>query len=76
MVELESRTGKRLVISQIDRYRCIGCTVCVQSCFNDVIRMRGGKAYIAYQDDCSQCFACVEDCPREAISLDWVEPEL
>ena len=37
--------------------------------------MKAGKAYISYQADCSQCFACVEDCPREAISLGWVDEE-
>ncbi len=70
---VEVRAAQKLVISSIDPHRCIGCTVCVQSCLNDVIRMKGGEAYIAYQDDCSQCFACVEDCPREAISLGWIK---
>ncbi len=64
--------GKKLAITEIDRYRCIGCVVCVQSCMNDVIRMKGGTAHIAYQEDCSACFSCVEDCPREAISLGMV----
>ena len=59
----------KLAIVDINTYRCIGCSVCVQSCPNDVIRMRKSKAYIAYQDDCSACFACETDCPREAISL-------
>ena len=70
---LEQRTTRKLAISGINNYRCIGCGVCVQSCLNDVIRMKAGKANIVYQDDCSQCFACVEDCPREAISINWVE---
>ena len=67
-------TGLRqvLVIKEIDPYRCTGCGVCVQSCMNDVIRMKGGKARIAFQEDCSQCFSCVEDCPREAIFMGWV----
>jgi NAD-dependent dihydropyrimidine dehydrogenase PreA subunit len=65
-------TRGKLVIKEIDFYRCIGCGVCFQSCTNDVIRMKGGKAYIAYQEDCSQCFACEKDCSREAISFGWI----
>ncbi|MDP2917019.1 MAG: 4Fe-4S dicluster domain-containing protein [Dehalococcoidia bacterium] len=64
---------KSIKIKEIMPHRCIGCGVCVQSCMNDVIRMKQGKATIAYQEDCSQCFACVIDCPRDAISLGWVE---
>ena len=66
------RVRETLAIKEIDPYRCIGCGVCVQSCMNDVVRIKRGKAYIAYQEDCSACFFCVEDCPREAISLGLV----
>ena len=64
--------GCKVAITEIKPYRCIGCSVCVQSCMNDVIRMKRGKAYIAYQEDCAACFLCVEDCPREAISVGLV----
>ena len=66
---MKKKSTSRVVISEIKPYRCIGCGVCLQSCMNDVIRMRKKRAYIAYQDDCCGCFFCVEDCPREAISL-------
>lgn len=56
-------------IKDIMDYRCIGCGTCSQSCPNDVIRMKGGKARIVYPEDCAACFLCVEDCPREAISV-------
>lgn len=59
-------------IKEVDVCRCIGCTVCVQSCLNDVLRMKAGKAYIAYPDDCSACFACEIDCPRDAIVIGLV----
>ena len=62
-----------LSIKEIDTYRCIGCGVCVQSCMNDVLRMKRGKAHIAYQEDCSICFACETDCPREAIFFGLVQ---
>ncbi len=62
----------KLGVKEIDSFRCIGCGVCVHSCMNDVIRMKRGQAYIAYQDDCCACFFCVEDCPREAISIGMV----
>lgn len=71
---MANTTLKRmLVIEKIDPCRCIGCGVCVQSCMNDVIRMKAGKAHIVYQEDCSQCFSCVEDCPREAIAMGWMD---
>ena len=59
-------------IKEINVYRCIGSTVCVQSCLNDVLRMKAGKAYIAYPVDCSACFACEVDCPRDAIIMGLV----
>lgn len=65
--------GRKILIKEIDPYRCIGCGVCVQSCMNDVIRMKEGKACIAYQEDCSACFSCEIDCPREAISFGLVD---
>ena len=63
----------RVAITAVDRYRCIGCGTCVQSCTNDVLRMKRGKAYIAYQEDCSACFSCEIDCPREAVYLGLIE---
>lgn len=63
------KTGTRIAVIEIDHYRCIGCTVCVQSCTNDVLRMKAGKACIAYQEDCSACFSCEIDCPRDAVYL-------
>lgn len=59
-------------ITEIDVCRCIGCTACVQSCLNDVLRMKAGKAYISYPDDCSACFACEIDCPRDAVTIGLV----
>lgn len=67
--------AKKIRILSIDPYRCIGCGVCVQSCFNDVLRMKRGKAAVAYPEDCSQCFACEVDCPREAVIIGLSEED-
>ena len=64
--------GTTVAINEIDPNRCIGCSVCLQSCQNDVIRMKRGKAYRVYIEDCSGCSSCIEDCPREAIALGLV----
>lgn len=69
---MEGSSSRRIAIRGIDPHRCIRCGVCAQSCPNDVIRMQKGRPVIAYQEDCSQCFACVMDCAREAISVGWV----
>ena len=66
--------GKKIAITHIDPYRCMGCRTCVQSCMNDVLRMRRGKAIIVYQSDCSACFACENDCPRDAICFGLMLP--
>ena len=65
--------GKKIAITHIDEFRCIGCTACVQSCTNDVLRMKGGKAVIMYQKDCSACFACENDCPSDAIFFGLID---
>jgi len=65
--------SQKLSIISIDPYSCTGCGICMQSCMNDVIRMKSGKAVIAYQEDCSACFICQLDCAREAITIGWTE---
>ena len=66
-------TGKKIAITYVDPYRCIGCGTCVQSCLNDVLRMKRGKAVIVYQDDCSACFTCENDCPRDAVFFGLID---
>jgi NAD-dependent dihydropyrimidine dehydrogenase PreA subunit len=70
---MRNHKAKKLRIIDIDSYRCIGCSVCVQSCMNDVLRMKRGRAYVTYGEDCSHCMSCEIDCPRDAIVFGWVE---
>ncbi len=56
------------MIRTIDRHLCSGCGFCDEICPMDVIRMKKGKAVIAYPRDCQSCFLCV-DCPWDAIDV-------
>lgn len=58
-------------IVKIDEALCNGCTICVEDCPMDVIRMNEdkGKAYIAYTEDCGTCYLCSDGCPVEAIQV-------
>ena len=62
------------MIERIDESLCTGCGTCINSCPMDVIRMDedNGRAFIAYQEDCSLCAVCEVDCPVGAI---YVNPE-
>ena len=55
------------------RSKCIadkGCTVCVDVCPLDVLRISEltGKAYMKY-DECWYCMPCEADCPTGAVSV-------
>ena len=60
-----------MAIEKIDHELCIGCGECFNNCPVDVIRMdlSGEKAEIRYSEDCMCCYACVLDCPGEAIHV-------
>jgi ferredoxin len=45
---------------------CIGCRMCVKACEFDAIEFKDNLAHINY-DKCTQCLACVEKCPTNAI---------
>lgn len=55
------------MIQRIDAEKCVGCGVCAEKCPLDTNRLRGGKAVIAYPDDCMTCFICERVCPAGAI---------
>jgi len=57
----------------IDAGKCIadkGCTVCVDVCPLDVLRIDAatGKAYMKY-DECWYCLPCEADCPTGAVKV-------
>ncbi len=54
--------------AKIEKDKCEGCGVCVESCPVNAISIKEGKAEIS--DDCVGCGVCVSQCPTGAISLD------
>jgi NAD-dependent dihydropyrimidine dehydrogenase PreA subunit len=57
----------------VDEEKCIadkGCTVCVDVCPLDVLRIsdQTGKAFMKY-DECWYCMPCEADCPTDAVSV-------
>jgi NAD-dependent dihydropyrimidine dehydrogenase PreA subunit len=57
----------------VDEQKCIadkGCTVCVDVCPLDVLRIseETGKAYMRY-DECWYCMPCEADCPTGAVTV-------
>ncbi|HRN87178.1 ferredoxin family protein [Hyphomicrobium sp.] len=62
-----------IVPVEIDNDKCIadkGCTVCIDVCPLDVLRISetSGKAYMAY-DECWYCMPCQTDCPTGAVTV-------
>lgn len=55
------------MIKEINRETCIGCGQCVNNCPLDTLRMKDGKAFIAYPDDCHSCYLCELVCPVGAV---------
>lgn len=59
---------------KVNADKCIagkGCTVCVDVCPLDVLRIDEAKstAYMRY-DECWYCLPCEVDCPTGAITVD------
>ena len=66
-----------MAITSIDRSFCNKCYLrqtekcpVADSCSVDVIRLDSeGKPYIAYREDCHNCFLCSRDCPLGAVNV-------
>lgn len=52
----------------IDRDKCCGCTVCLQKCPTEAIRVVRSRAVIL-ADRCIDCGQCVTICPHHAVSV-------
>ncbi len=73
------RTVKHAYEIRIDRYKCIGCLLCVKSCPVDALEARLKQPYPspypAHEEKCVGCRNCEEVCPTKAIKVLPAEPE-
>ena len=53
--------------AKVDQEKCTGCSVCLEYCAVDAIKIEKDKAVIS--EECVECGACIEQCPNEAITL-------
>ena len=58
----------QLIIYQIDRDLCKGCTLCASICPANAIIGEAGDVHVIDQKKCVKCEACIAVCPQEAIS--------
>jgi ferredoxin len=54
-------------VPKINKQKCIGCKLCVDTCPMDAIQLLDGKAEID-PDTCFNCRVCISACPEGAIS--------
>ncbi len=67
-------TEKGFELDKICDVGCIGCTLCVNTCQYDAIKIKDNVAVIDYES-CTDCGACAEACPRGIISAPPKEEE-
>lgn len=66
---LNNKTGAwRTYRPEIDKEKCIGCSICAKVCPEGCIEMKNNKAVIDY-DYCKGCSLCAHECPVKAIEI-------
>jgi electron transfer flavoprotein alpha subunit len=55
----------------VDKEKCIGCSVCEDSCAFGAITVEDGLAVVG--DSCTLCGSCVDNCEVEALTIEGAE---
>lgn len=62
------------MIIKIDREKCTGCALCVNTCHQSAIELVDGKAMLVREDYCDGLGRCLAACPSDAIT--FIEKEV
>ena len=54
----------------VDETKCIGCSMCVESCPKEVLESKDGKPEAVRQAACEGCEVCTAVCEQEAIEIE------
>ncbi|MFW6324973.1 MAG: 4Fe-4S binding protein [Desulfovibrionales bacterium] len=72
---------KKQIVVHIDRKRCDGCALCIDTCPTQALRVianreRPGKRVVSVTPKlCEGCGVCQATCPKEAIFIPGLSPE-
>ncbi len=58
-----------MIMVTIDTGKCDGDGTCANLCPQAVFAVNGGKAEAVNMAECINCLTCVENCPRNAITV-------
>ena len=54
---------------QIDKEKCDGCGICIDTCPVEVFEMVEEKSTVKNEGECLACRACEIQCPNVAIEI-------
>ena len=66
---MNKETKKNYQWIKFDKEKCVSCSVCVNYCPRDVLRLKDGLPFMKYKDDCWYCDVCSYVCPQKAVEL-------
>ena len=67
--ECPTRVCTALIYYDIEKDKCIGCSICVKKCPTSCIHGSREEKYTIDQFGCVKCGSCVDVCPKKCIVI-------